>query len=113
MTVSAVTIPTPPNNNLDRAMFVWLGTAGSSQDSLSSATNMQNLLNWCSSKGANLLFLGMWGYLGSGIGRLLTLRRSSSSSTTPMQAVSASWLLPGVLIGSQSAVGDEQCCSSY
>jgi len=66
MTVSAVTIPTPPNSNLDRAMFVWIGTAGSTQDSLASDTKMQNLLNWCSSKGVNLLFLDMWGYLGGG-----------------------------------------------
>ncbi len=66
MSLSAVTIPTPPNSNLDRGMFVWLGTAGSSQDSLSSTTKMQNLLNWCSTYGVNSLFLDMWGYLGGG-----------------------------------------------
>lgn len=66
MTVSAVTIPTPPNSNLSRAMFVWLGSAGSAQDDLSSDANMQSLLNLCSTRGVNTLFLDMWGYLGGG-----------------------------------------------
>lgn len=66
MSVSAVTPPTPPNSNLDRAMFTWVGTAGSSGDPLSSDSKMQSLLNWCSSNGVNLLFLDMYGYLGGG-----------------------------------------------
>lgn len=60
MTVTAVTIPTPPNSNMDRAMFIW-GT-----DPLSSDTKMQNLLNWCTNHGVNVLFLDIWGYLGGG-----------------------------------------------
>lgn len=66
MTVSAVAVPVPPNSNLDRAMFVWCGSAGSAGDPLSTDAKMQSLLNWCSSKGVNLLFLDMWGYLGGG-----------------------------------------------
>lgn len=64
MVINAVTVPTPPNNNLSRAMFVWCGTAGSSGDPLASDSSIQNLLNWCSNKGINVLFLDMWGYLG-------------------------------------------------
>ena len=66
MTVSAVSIPTPPNSNMDRAMFVWCGTAGSAGDPLSSDLKMNNLLGFCSSNGVNVLFLDMWGYLGGG-----------------------------------------------
>lgn len=66
MAVSAVTIPTPQNSNMDRAMFVWCGTAGSAGDPMSSDAKMNNLLSWCSSKGVNVLFLDIWGYLGGG-----------------------------------------------
>jgi len=66
MTVSAVAIPTPPNSNMDRAMFVWVGTAGSAGDPLSSDTKMNSLLTWCTNHGVNVLFLDMWGYLGGG-----------------------------------------------
>lgn len=66
MTVNAVTPPTPPNSNLDRAMFVWVGTAGSSGDPLHTDAAMQSLLNFCSSNGPNVLFLDIWGYLGGG-----------------------------------------------
>jgi len=66
MSLSPVTIPTPPNANVNRGMFVWLGAAGGSQDDLSSTTKMQSLLNWCSTNGVNVLFLDMWGYLGGG-----------------------------------------------
>ena len=64
MTINAVAVPTPPNNNLNRSMFVWCGTAGSANDPLSTDAKIQQLLNFCSSKGVNLLFLDMWGYLG-------------------------------------------------
>jgi hypothetical protein len=66
MSLSPVTIPTPPNSNLDRGMFVWLGTAGGSQDVLATTTLQQALLNWCSNHGVNVIFLDMWGYLGGG-----------------------------------------------
>jgi hypothetical protein len=66
MTVTAVTIPTPPNSNLDRAMFVWIPQVGGASDPLSSDTNMQNLLNWCTNNGINVLFLDIWVYLGGG-----------------------------------------------
>ena len=66
MTVSAVAVPTPPNNNLDRAMFVWCGAAGSAGDPLATDVKQQNLLNFCASNGVNVLFLDIWGYLGGG-----------------------------------------------
>lgn len=66
MTVSAVAVPVPPNSNLDRAMFVWCGSAGSAGDPLATDAKQQALLNWCASTGVNLLFLDMWGYLGGG-----------------------------------------------
>jgi len=64
MVVSAVSIPVPPNGDLDRAMFVWISSVGGANDPLSSDTNMQNLLNFCSTNGVNVLFLDMWAYLG-------------------------------------------------
>lgn len=64
MTVSAVTIPTPPNGDLDRAMFVWIPQVGGASDPLSSDANMNSLLSWCSSNGVNVIFLDMWVYLG-------------------------------------------------
>jgi hypothetical protein len=66
MTVTAVTPPTPPNANLDRSMFVWVGTAGGNADPLFTDAKMQVLLNFCSSSGVNLLYLDIWGYLGGG-----------------------------------------------
>lgn len=66
MSLNAVSVPVPPNSNMDRAMFVWCGTAGSSGDPLSTDTKTQNLLNFCASKGVNVLFLDIWGYLGGG-----------------------------------------------
>jgi hypothetical protein len=66
MAVSAVTPPTPPNVNAERAMFVWVGTPGNSNDPLSTDARMQSLLNFCAANGVNLLFLDMWGYLGGG-----------------------------------------------
>lgn len=64
MTITAVTFPVPTNNNLDRSMFVWCGAAGSAGDPLATDAKIQSLLNLCSSKGVNLLFLDIWGYLG-------------------------------------------------
>lgn len=64
MTVSAVSIPVPPNSNMDRAMFVWVPQVGGSTDPLGSDNNMQSLLNFCSSNGVNVIFLDMWVYLG-------------------------------------------------
>jgi hypothetical protein len=66
MTVSAVTPPTPPNSNLERAMFVWCGAAGSANDPLFTDARMQSLLNFCANNGVNLLYLDIWGYLGGG-----------------------------------------------
>lgn len=63
-TVTAVTIPTPPNSNLARGMAVWIPSVGASSDPMKSDTNMQTLLNFCSSNGVNVLFLDMYGYLG-------------------------------------------------
>lgn len=66
MAVSAVSIPVPPNSNMDRSMFVWCGAAGSAGDPLGTDTKMQTLLNFCSNKGVNTLFLDIWSYLGGG-----------------------------------------------
>src|SRR5579884_1756419 len=66
MTVTAVTVPVPQNNNAERAMYVWIPTVGGSGDPLSSDANMQSLLNFCSNNGVNTLFLDTWGYLGGG-----------------------------------------------
>lgn len=66
MTVSSVSIPTPPNNNLDRAMFVWVPTVGGATDPLGSDANMNSLLNFCSNNGVNVLYLDIWVYLGGG-----------------------------------------------
>lgn len=66
MTVSAVSIPVPPNNNLDRAMFVWVPQVGGSSDPLGSDANMNSLLGFCSTNGINVLFLDIWVYLGGG-----------------------------------------------
>lgn len=64
MTVTAVTIPNPPNSNESYSMFVWVPQVGGSTDPMSSDTNMQNLLNFCSNNGVNILYLDMWVYLG-------------------------------------------------
>lgn len=66
MTVTAVTIPTPPNSNESYSMFVWVPQVGGSTDPMGSDANMQALLNFCSSNGVNILFLDMWVYLGGG-----------------------------------------------
>lgn len=66
MTVSAVTIPVPPNGNESYSMFVWVPQVGGASDPMSSDNNMQALLNFCSSNGVNVLFLDMWFYLGGG-----------------------------------------------
>jgi len=64
MTVSAVSIPSPPNGNESYSMFVWVPQVGGSSDPMSSDTNMQNLLNFCSTNGINVLYLDIWVYLG-------------------------------------------------
>lgn len=64
MTVSAVSIPVPPNSNMDRAMFVWVPQVGGASDPMSSDSNMQSLLNFCSNNGVNVIFLDIWVYLG-------------------------------------------------
>lgn len=66
MTVSAVSIPVPPNGDMDRAMFVWVPSGGGSADPMSSDTNMNSLLSFCSSNGVNVIFLDIWVYLGGG-----------------------------------------------
>lgn len=58
------TPPTPQNSNMDRAMFVWVGTVGSANDPLRTDTTQNTLLSFCSTNGINVLFLDMWFYLG-------------------------------------------------
>lgn len=64
MTINAVAVPTPPNSNMDRAMFLWVPATGNS-GVIGSDANIQSVLNWCSSKGVNVIFLDMWKYLGA------------------------------------------------
>jgi hypothetical protein len=66
MTVTAVTIPTPPNSNEAYSMFVWINSVGGTTDVLNTDANMQSLLNFCSSNGVNVLFMDIWAYLGGG-----------------------------------------------
>jgi hypothetical protein len=66
MTVTAVTIPNPPNSNESYSMFVWVPQVGGASDPLGSDANMQSLLNFCSNNGVNALFLDTWVYLGGG-----------------------------------------------
>lgn len=66
MVVSAVSIPVPQNNNLDRAMFVWVPQVGGASDPMSSDANMNSLLTFCTNNGVNVLFLDIWAYLGGG-----------------------------------------------
>lgn len=64
MTVSAVSIPVPPNGDMDRAMFVWIPQVGGASDPFNTDTTMNNLLSFCSSNGVNVLFVDIWVYLG-------------------------------------------------
>lgn len=57
------TRPNPPNNNLARAMFVWV-TSQASQDPIDTDSDQQALLNFCGTNGVNVLFLDIWRYLG-------------------------------------------------
>ena len=67
MTVNPLSSPpTPPNSNMDRAMFVWVGTIGSASDPLSSDTKQNNLITFCGNNGVNVLYLDIWNYLGGG-----------------------------------------------
>jgi hypothetical protein len=59
MTVTAVTPPAPANSDIERAMFAYL-----SPDPIGTDTNMQNMLNFCSTQGVNLIFMDMYAYLG-------------------------------------------------
>lgn len=65
MTVNVLSAPpTPPNGDMDRAMFVWVGTPGSSADPLASDATCNTLLSFCVTVGVNVLFLDIWTYLG-------------------------------------------------
>lgn len=64
MTITPVSPPTPPNGDLERALYVWIPTVGGTYDPMGSSTAMQNFLNFCSTNGVNTVFLDMWLYLG-------------------------------------------------
>lgn len=65
MTVNALASPpTPQNSNMDRAMFVWVGTVGSANDPLSTDTKQNNLITFCGNNGVNVLYLDIWNYVG-------------------------------------------------
>lgn len=66
MTVTAVTIPVPPNGDLDRAMFLWVPAIGGTSDPINTDAKMQSVLNFCSTNGVNIIFLDIWMYLGGG-----------------------------------------------
>jgi hypothetical protein len=59
------TSPTPPNSNVDRALFVWGDTPGSPLDPIATDALQNALLSTCAANGVNLLYLDMWNYLGS------------------------------------------------
>lgn len=67
MTVNALSSPpSPQNSNMDRAMFVWVGTVGSANDPLSTDAKQNTLITFCGNNGVNVLFLDIWTYLGGG-----------------------------------------------
>jgi hypothetical protein len=67
MTVTALTSPpSPPNGNMDRALFVWGDNLGAPQDPIRNDVAQNALLACCASNGINLLFVDMWEYLGAG-----------------------------------------------
>lgn len=57
--------PVPPNSNLARGMFVWVGSTPAS-DPLDTDSDQQALINFCGSTnvGCNLIYLDIWRYLG-------------------------------------------------
>lgn len=57
--------PVPPNNNLARAMFVWI-TSQAAQDPLDTDADQQALINFLddANVGCNVIFLDIWQYLG-------------------------------------------------
>lgn len=57
------TPPVPANSNLGRGMFVWV-TSTPSQDPLNTDASQQNLINFCGTQGANVVYLDIWQYLG-------------------------------------------------
>lgn len=67
MTVNALaTPPMPQNGNMDRAMYVWVGSVGSTSDPLRNDTQQNNLITFCGNNGVNVVFLDIWNYLGAG-----------------------------------------------
>lgn len=64
MSVQTVAAPTPLNNNLARALFVWTANDGSSNDVLSTDAKIQALLDHCATYGVNVLFFGIYPYIG-------------------------------------------------
>lgn len=59
MAVNPVTVPVPQNNNLARAMYVYLNP-----DPIGTDINLQNLLNFSRDNGVNFWFLDIYTYLG-------------------------------------------------
>lgn len=55
--------PVPPNSNMSRAMYVWVGSTAL-LDPIDVDADQQSLLNFCGTNGINVLFLDMWRYLG-------------------------------------------------
>lgn len=60
MAVNPVTPPVPQNGNLARAMFCNLASSPINTDN-----HLQNLLNFCSSNGCNVIFQDFYSYLGA------------------------------------------------
>lgn len=59
MPVSPVTVPVPQNNNLARAMYIYLNP-----DPINTDNNLQSLLNFSRDNGVNFWYLDMYAYLG-------------------------------------------------
>jgi len=55
--------PVPPNSNFARALWAWVGGTAAT-DPLDTDTDQQALVKFCGMVGCNVIFLGIWRYLG-------------------------------------------------
>lgn len=59
MAVNPVSPPTPPNNNVIRAMYDYLNP-----DKIDTDQELQAMLNFCAAQGVNVIFQDIYSYLG-------------------------------------------------
>lgn len=63
------TPPTPPNGDASRAMFLWTKTT------FDSDTEQQNILNFCGTRGVNVIYADAYGWIGGSNWDLTKLRQ--------------------------------------